>query len=214
MDLSALTRPNSTSSAATAAADSQKSFRDADFMKIMLAEIAKQDPFKPQETSQIVDNMQKLQQLANSKFEKYRDDLRWAQDILGKDITAQQMSLTDAQAAHLKEKGIMADRGFNTVNGRVESYRVEGETVYVSIAGKHYSLDNVKQINPGSAVDSTQFGLASGLLGKTVAFYGDKVGDRGTGKVSSVSLRGADNQVVLQVGDKEIPFSHVDRISL
>ena len=78
---------SSTSTAQTAAqVDSENSsaFREADFMAIMLAELSNQDPFEPAETAKLVENAQKLQELSNTRFERYRNDLRWAQDLIGK----------------------------------------------------------------------------------------------------------------------------------
>ncbi|HYE06499.1 MAG TPA: flagellar hook capping FlgD N-terminal domain-containing protein, partial [Planctomycetota bacterium] len=107
---------------AATAVDQQKVFREADFMKIMLSELSQQDPFEPQETSKIVEGMQKLQDLANSRFEKYRDDQRWAQDLVGKTVTAQQMILTDAEAEELVERGLAPGRGYASVDGKVDAF--------------------------------------------------------------------------------------------
>ena len=49
---------------------------------------------------------------------------------------------------------------------------------------------------------------------KTVGFHTDKPGERFQGRVSAVSLRASDNQVMLSVGDMEVPFSNVERITL
>ena len=57
MDISTLTGASPT----TQVGDTSGAFRDADFLAIMLAELANQDPFEPQETSKLVDNMRKLQ---------------------------------------------------------------------------------------------------------------------------------------------------------
>ena len=76
------------------------SLRDADFMKILLSEITNQDPFKPQDSAQIVEGMQKLQELANSRYEKSRDDQRWARDLIGGSVSVQQAQLEGACSKH------------------------------------------------------------------------------------------------------------------
>ena len=52
--------------AKSAGVEQQKVFREADFMKIMLSELAQQDPFEPQETSKIVET--EMLGPRNSKF--------------------------------------------------------------------------------------------------------------------------------------------------
>ena len=66
---------------------SESQFREADFMAIMLSEITNLDPFEPANTAEMVQNMQKLQELANANFEKFRNDIRWAQDLVGNEVT-------------------------------------------------------------------------------------------------------------------------------
>ena len=94
MDISALTAPAST----TQADGIQKSFREADFLAVMLTEITNQDPFQPTETAKMVEQMQQLQSLANSNYEKYRADIQWADSLVGKEITVTQVNMTTAEA--------------------------------------------------------------------------------------------------------------------
>jgi flagellar hook assembly protein FlgD len=197
---------------ATNAADSQKSFRDADFMKIMLSEITQQDPFKPQETSKIVENMQKLQELANVKYEKFRDDQKWARDIVGQSVSVQQAVMTDAELKEYTDKGLTPDRGFQSVSGEVESYRVVGESVWIQVGGKHYQIDNVKQIDPPQKDSTYLASLADGLLGRKVQ-YATEEGTRDEGVVTQVTLR-EQGAITLTVGGKEVPMNRVVRIGV
>lgn len=194
--------------------DTQKSFRDADFMKIMLSEITQQDPFKPQDTSTIVENMQKLQQLANSKYEKFRDDQKWARDLTGRSVTVQQAVLTEAERTAAVETGLNPDVGYQSVSGMVESYRVVGEAVWVQVAGKHYQIDNVKQIDPPQRDATYLAGISEGLLGRKVQYMPD--GDparREEGVVTAVSLR-EQGRITLTIGGKEVPMESMTRIGV
>ncbi len=195
-------------SAATAV-DQQKVFREADFMKIMLAELSQQDPFEPQETSKIVEGMQKLQDLANSRFEKFRDDQRWAQDLVGKTVTAQEMILTDGEARALVERGLAPGRGYASVNGTVDAFRVHNETVYVEIEGKHYAIDNVRQVQPGGHDTRYLAELAQGLIGRRAGF----IDDDGT-KVEGL-VTGIENDagaIKLSISGRKIDFERIIRI--
>jgi len=196
-----------------AVVDSQKPFRDADFMKIMLSEITQQDPFKPQETSKIVENMQKLQELANVKYEKFRDDQKWARDIVGETVSVQQTILTDDEMQAYVEKGLTPDRGYQTVSGEVETFRVIGESVWIQVGGKHYQLDNVKQIQPPQHDANYLAGLADGLLGRKVQHTVEGSANREEGVVTAVSLR-EQGKVTLTVGGKEVSMANVTRIGV
>lgn len=192
--------------------DQQKSFRETDFMKIILAEITQQDPFKPQETGKIVDDMQKLQELANSKYEKFRDDQRWARDLIGQPVTVQQMAITKAEADKLRDQGIAADVGYGSKIGEVETYRVVGETVYVSVDGKDYPIDNVKQVQPKQRDGAYLAELSEGMLGRRIQYWGETPTDLAEGVVTAVSLNNGD--ISLTVGGKQVPLDHVKRIGL
>jgi flagellar hook assembly protein FlgD len=211
MDIAALTRGANT--AGTNTAESQKAFRDADFMKMLLTEITQQDPFKPQDTSHIVEGMQKLQELANSRYTKFRDDQKFAQTLMSKEVTVNQVSLTANEREALKARGLDPDVGFGVVTGKVESYRVVDETVYVNVKGKDYPIDNVYQINPIQHDSSYLATLSSGVLGANATYYVDDPLNRQTGKVTAVSI-GVDNEVMVTIGGQEVPFDHVNRISL
>jgi hypothetical protein len=207
---------SSGSSVSTDAANAARSnaFRTADFMKIMLSELAQQDPFKPQDTGQIVDNMQKLQQLENVQYQAFRDDMKWGEDLVGKDVTAKQMSLSDADLKDLKASGLNPDVGFNTVTGAVTTFKVVDQKVWVGIGDKDYAIANVTQVNPPKT-DSTYLAeIANSLLGKRIGFYGDTPTDLFQGQVTAVSATDSGDDVTLTVGDQQVPLKHVIKIGL
>jgi len=211
MPIAALSTPPGLKGADAAAFDNAKSFRDADFMKIMLSELTQQDPFKPQETSKIVENVQKLQELANTRFSKFRDDLRFAQDVSRKEITIAQASISEPEAQRLAQRGLDLDRGFGQVTGVVESFRVVDEQVFVRIGDKDYNLDNLRQISPDQEDNTHLVELAQGLLGRQVGFPSDD-GKQQQGVVTAV--RQGENGVLLTVNGKDVAMERVTRIAI
>lgn len=191
--------------------DNSAAFREADFMAIMLSEITNQDPFEPTETAKMVENMQKLQELSNSKFEKFRDDIRWAQDLVGKDVTANQQFLTAEEQAGLEVRGVLPDPGFGLVDGQVDSYKVVGENVWVSIDGRDYPIDNVQQIKPPGEDTMGYANLADNLLGNEVTYIGADLTLQ-SGKVERVTWVG--DEINLTVDGEVIPFTSIKGLSL
>lgn len=186
-------------------------FREADFMAIMLSEITNQDPFEPAETGEMVQNVQKLQELANSNFEKFRNDIRWAQDIVGKEVTAGQGYFSENEYQGLLERGIRADRGFGVVTGTISSYRVVGERVWVTIDDKDYEIDNVQQILPQEIDSMANTNLADSMLGKTVTWLTDNF-ELQSGTVERVSWN--DDGISLIVDGDVVPFENIRGLSL
>ena len=201
----------SASTAKSGSADLDQ-FRNADFLKIMMSELSQQDPFKPQETSQIVENMQKLQELANTQFNKFRGDQTWAQDLIGKSVDAKQMAISDDQKKALVQAGLNPDVGYGNVSGPVDSYRVVNQTVYVSIGGKDYPTDNVTQVNPSTGSATYLAELANSLLGRQVSYTGADAASTGAGVVTSVANR--DGKVMLNINGQDVPFDTVTKISV
>lgn len=187
------------------------SFRDADFMKILLSEITNQDPFKPQDAQQIVDSMQKLQQLANSRFEKFRDDQRWARDLVGDSVTVEQGQFGDAELKELKERGLNPDVGFQSVRGVVESFRVIGDSIWMRVEGKDYTLDSVRQLDPPKNDGATLAGMAD-VLGRQVTWAAEGESASGAGQVSSMRLGDA-GEVLLGIGSQQIALSRIRSIA-
>ncbi len=209
MSTSALTAASGPSTASTAS-DSTKSFRNADFLKIMLAEVTNQSPFDPQETSKLVENMQKLQELANSTYDKYRADLKWAQDLMGKTVNVQQQALDAKQTEALSNKGLKPDVGYGNKNGTVTSFRVVDETVYVTVNDKDYPVDNVKQVIPDTNGADALAAAANQLLGRKIGWFDDK-GVQKAGVVNEV-LRGADGDLRARVGNDLVVYDRITSI--
>jgi flagellar hook assembly protein FlgD len=183
-------------------------------MKIMLSEITQQDPFKPQDTSTIVENMQKLQQLANSKYEKFRDDQKWARDLAGQSVTVQQAPLSEKEQEAAVNAGLDPAVGYQSVRGVVESYRVVGEAVWVQVEGKHYQIDHVKQIDPPQRDAAYLAGISEGLLGRKVQYVSaENPALREEGVVTGVSLR-EQGKITLTIGGKEVPMESMTRIGV
>lgn len=211
MSTSAVTSSSATTTTATTSTDNSAAFRDADFMDIMLAEVTHQNPLDPQDTSKMVENMRQLQELANTKYEKFRSDIAWAQDLMGKQISVQQMAISDGEKEKLVNKGLQPDVGYSQVTGRVEAFRVVDEKVYVTVGGKDYPLDNLKQVIPAKGADLAEVG--DRLIGKTIVFHRDSTTDIGTGKVTGVAA-GTDGGVLLEVNGESIAYENLLQIGL
>lgn len=192
--------------------NSMSAFRDADFLSIMMAELANQDPFEPMETSKLVENMQKLQDLANTRHESFRNDLRWAQEILGQSVTVNQAGLSEQETRNLRDRGLNPDVGYDFVSGRVESYRVVGEQAWIHVNGKDYKIDNVQRINPDQSSDHN-LQLANNLLGFFITYSEDMQGQRGGGIVSDVQWNER-GEVFLTVGNRFVDYNAITSIGL
>jgi hypothetical protein len=156
--------------------------------------------------------MQKLQQLANTRYEKTRDDQRWARDLVGDSVTVQQGQLSDDEVAALKDKGLDPDVGFQSRSGRVESFRVVGSEVWLRVGGKDYQIDNVQQIDPPKS-DGADLAGMSGMLGRQVTWAADGNSPSGSGQVTSLRL-GDNGEVLLGAGAQQIPLSRVRGINI
>jgi DNA-binding XRE family transcriptional regulator len=213
MTSSALINSTSNTSSASATADKQAdAFRNADFLKIMLSELANQDPLAPQETSKIVENMQKLQQLANSQFEKYRADLTWAQNLMGKEVNVQQVSISDSERQKLVNAGVRPDVGFGNKEGAVTGFRQVGEIVYVSVGDHDYPVDNVKQVKPQKFDPTYLAGLARDLVGMNVGFSRPD-GTKAQGPVTDVAYD-PNGDILLNINGEAVPYGSILKIGL
>lgn len=210
MDLSFL---NETSANAGAGgASSSSAFREADFLQIILAEISNQDPFEPTETAKLVENMQKLQELANTTYSQYRDNLRWAQELTGQNVTVGQVNIRADEEEALRDRGLNPDVGFGVTGGKVESYRTIGESVWVTIDGKDYPIDNVQKLEPQGFDNSQPVSLAEGLLGRYVQFKDTITGSGpGAGRVTDISWS-EDGSISLSVGGDLVDFNDIRAI--
>jgi flagellar hook assembly protein FlgD len=179
----------------------------------MLNELQNQNPLEPQDTSKLVENMQKLQDLANTTFTKFRNDIRWAQDLVGKQVEVQQVQGTPKQIEAWKNKNLVPDVGYLPVTGTVEGFRVVDESVWITIGGKQYPADNVKQVQPETAQQNSArlFELAGASLGRGITWY-DQDDKAVSAKVTDVRMDAA-GQVLLIAGGQTVPWSAVKRIS-
>jgi hypothetical protein len=208
MDVSPLLGENPSSRVSQ---DNNAAFRDANFLAIILAEISNQDPFEPMETSKLVENMQKLQDLANTRYTEYRNNLRFAQEIVGQGATVGQANLDDEEYQGLLDRGVNPDRGFGTVSGVVETYRTVGESVWVTIDGLDYPIDNIQRLDPAPDDNTDKAALADHLIGRFVGYRADLQGTSGTGRVSDVRWN-SDGEVLVVVDGTEVPFANINRI--
>jgi hypothetical protein len=209
MPIGAITNNNS---AASTLDNQAEAFRNADFLKIMLSELANQDPLAPQETSKIVENMQKLQELATSQYEKFRADITWAQDLMGKEVNVQQMTVTEAQRQKLVNAGVRPDVGYGNLDGVVSGFRQIGEVVYVSIGDYDYPVDNIKQVRPQTFDPTYLASLARDLLGMNVGFRRAN-GTQAEGVVKDIAYD-PNGAVVLNINGEAVEYGAIIKIGL
>ena len=193
-------------------ANSLGAFRDADFLKIMLTELTNQDPLQPQETSKLVENVQKLQELANTTYDKFRSDLGWAQQLMGQTVSVQQQAITPEEKQKLLDKGIKPDVGYSQVSGKVTSFRTIDQQVYVTVGDKDYPMDNIKQIVPDAQHSEYLATMANQLIGKQVAYLNDK-DVLTSGQVTSVKYDDAAN-LILEVSGQAVNFNRITQIGI
>ncbi len=196
----------------TTSTDSTQAFRNADFLKIMLAEVTNQNPLEPQETSKLVDNMQKLQELANTTYAKFRADIRWAQDLTGQTVSVQQQALDPKQKEALTNKGLNPDVGYQQFTGKVTGFRVVDQVVYLQVGSHDYPSDNVKQILPENHEAQYLATMADQMLGKQVVFS-KADGSLGNGKVTSLSYDDK-HELMLEVGGERVAYKNVKQIGI
>ncbi len=211
MPTSAVTSSTSTSGLLDAQA---QAFRNADFLKIMLSELSHQDPMKPQETSKIVENMQKLQELANTQYTKFRADISWGQELLGQTVNVQQQFVSENEKTQLINAGLNPDVGYGNKDGKVTSFRQVGETVYVTVGDFDYPIDNVKQVRPQATTGNDPdylSNIAGNLLGKTVGYRLDD-GTMSQGKVTHVGYDTV-GAVMLNINGLAVPYKNMVQIS-
>jgi hypothetical protein len=204
----------STTASTKSLVDAQsEAFRNADFLKIMLSELAHQDPMQPQETSKIVENMQKLQELANTQYTKFRADVSWGQQLLGQTVNVQQQMIGESEKQKLVNAGLHPDVGFGNKDGKVTSFRQVGETVYVTVGDYEYPIDNVKQVRPKEIGNDPDYlaNIADNLLGKTVG-YRLEDGTMSQGKVTHVGYDTA-GDVVLNINGLAVPYKNMIQIA-
>jgi len=211
MTVSALS-PTPTSASATEA--TSNALRSADFMKIMLSELKQQDPMEPQDTSKLVDNMQKMQELANTQFTKFRNDVRWAQDLMGKSVTVQQQGITDKEATAQINAGLNPDVGYGNATGPISSFRVVGQEVYVHVGNYDYPTDNVKQVVPMTQDPAQLSSVANNVLGRQVGYWLGTTDKAALGIVTGVGWDTNGETTLTVDGKTKVPYANVTSISI
>jgi flagellar basal-body rod modification protein FlgD len=133
--MSSIAGTSSTSaSAGAAAAEATNQLTSDDFMKILLTELANQDPLEPMDNSQLLDQMATIQSMQSS------NDLT---DSLQEMVSVQRMS----QASSLIGKTVTGiDSNGEQVSGVVERVTVAGDSVSLVVDGRTVSLSSVSEI--------------------------------------------------------------------
>jgi hypothetical protein len=178
----------------------------------MMTEITHQSPLDPSDTGKLVDNVQKLQELANTTFQKFRADITWGQQLVGQTVSVLQQPLTPAEKQSQLDKGLKPDVGFKQIVGKVSSYRIVDQKVYLTVGDKDYPMDNVKQIVPDSQQSQYLANMADQLLGKSVAYL-DAKGLPASGKVTSVQYD-KDSNLMLEIDKNSVNFNKVTQIGI
>ncbi len=109
-----------------------------EFMKLLVAELSNQDPLKPMENQQFVQQLASLQQLESSAAltDGIRDLVRLQQlssasSLLGREVV-----------------GVDADGGF--VSGKVERVATEGNQIVLVVNGQSVPLSGISEVLPAT----------------------------------------------------------------
>lgn len=177
------------------------------FMKILIAQMANQDPTNPMKDTEFVAQMAQfsaLEQTMNlaKAFEKFADSQNQSQLIqynsfVGKEIKWHEVS---------DQKGDDDQPIINEGTGTIQSIKyINGSVVFTLADGKELSPGNISEVmNGGSSpnIGSQPNNLvqASMLIGKTVGYMVDE--EERTGKVVSVTNKEGSLHYILQDGTK------------
>ncbi len=188
-------------------------FRNADFLKIILAEITSQDPMSPMDTSKMVESLRQVQNLANTTYQKFRDDLRWAQDLVGKTVNVTQVGVTEPERQRLVNSGLKPDVGFSNLDGKIESFRSVNSAVWVSIDGKDYPMENVRQVRTVSHDPDALAQASNRLLGMRIKYWSTDPSKTSEGVVSSVGYDPL-GKIQLGVGGEYVQYDRMLAITV
>jgi flagellar hook assembly protein FlgD len=207
---------NSTLSGAAAASATSAALQNANFMQIMLAEITTQDPTQPEDTSQMVQEMESMQQLANTQAQAYQNNLKFAQQLVGEQVNVQQQQLSATDLATQQAEGLNPSVGSGTNSGSVTSFKDIDQSVYVTVGGYDYPIANVTQVMPPSNSPSTLASAAQAMLGHTVGYTlpatASTPASSASGQVTGVSFDNNGN-VQLSVGSTLVPYNAITSIT-
>ena len=177
------------------------------FMKILIAQMANQDPTNPMKDTEFVAQMAQFSSLEQTMnlakaFEKFADSQNQSQLIqynsfVGKEIRWHEVSDKKDE----NDKPII-----NEGTGVIQSVKyIDGSVVFTMADGKELSPGNISEVMNGGAssgVGSQPNNLvqASMLIGKTVGYMEGE--EERTGKVVSVTNKEGSLHYVLQDGTK------------
>jgi flagellar hook assembly protein FlgD len=192
----------------------QQAFGDADFLSIMLTEITNQDPLAPSDTSKMVESMRQLQVLSNTANEKFRADVTWAQQLVGKNVNVSQVVATEEERLADVNAGLNPDIGFGNKEIRVQGFTLVGQQVWLHTdSGKDYPIDNIKQIRNDSFDTNALVEASNRLLGMSVSYLSGSDGARKQGTVASVGYD-ANGAVVLGIDGGYVRYDDIVAITV
>ena len=123
-----------------------KSFGDIsseDFIKVMITELTNQDPFAPQDSSAMLEQMSSLRNIESSMSLENK-----IQDLVEQNRFTLAGSLIGEQVAGLAPNGL-------PVKGEVQSVRIsDGQGIFVLSDGQYMTVDSVSRIGDLSANES------------------------------------------------------------
>ncbi|WP_313234462.1 flagellar hook assembly protein FlgD [Sporosarcina ureae] len=179
------------------------------FMKILIAQMANQDPTNPMKDTEFVAQMAQFSSLEQTMnlakaFEKFADSQNQSQLIqynsfVGKEIRWHEVS---------DKKGEDDQPIINEGTGIIQSIKyIDGSVIFTMADGKELSPGNISEVmgngsNSGSGAVGQPNSLvqASMLIGKTVGYMEGE--EERTGKVISVTNKEGSLHYVLQDGTK------------
>jgi flagellar basal-body rod modification protein FlgD len=141
MSVTGTSSTSKSGSAPTAGVDRYSALTSDDFMKVLLASFQQQDPLKPQDTNQLV---QQLSEIRNIE----------SQTVLQKTLTSLVTQNQIASAGNMIGKLVQGlDENNDQVQGVVTSVLVQKDKVYLQLdSGKQLTMDRVTAITHGSTV--------------------------------------------------------------
>lgn len=125
-----------TSADAASSATGRAKLSQKEFMKLLVAELTNQDPLKPMENQQFVQQLASLQTLESTAA--LTDGIR---DL----VRLQQLSSASGLLGR-QVVGVDADGGF--VSGTVERVATEGSQVVVVVDGQRVPLSGISEVLP------------------------------------------------------------------
>ena len=170
------------------------------FYKLLMAEMANQDPLEPMSNTEFISQMASFTSLQTQQDALYYNNANYAQSLVGKTVTVAAMS----------------GGSLESDNGVVTSMSLQDGKFRIKVNGKDYDLSNIMEVLPSSdpfAVDGKDGTFGSSLIGKMVTVEhfnseGTKVTE--TGVVSHIEIK--DTDVRLIIDNLAYPISSVVKV--